>query len=73
MLTVDTLYEQQIRSLPVNDKLQLISRIAEGLADAAPWASRRRSITELRGLGKEIWQSVNAQQYVNELREEWEK
>ncbi len=27
---------------------------------------------ELHGLGAEIWEGVDAQEYVNELRNEWE-
>lgn len=34
---------------------------------------RRRSITELRGLGAEIWEGIDAQEYVNALRDEWER
>ena len=30
-----------------------------------------RSILELRGLGKEIWQGIDAQQYVNRERDSW--
>lgn len=30
------------------------------------------SLLQLRGLGKEIWRGVEAQQHVNELRDEWE-
>jgi len=32
----------------------------------------RRRITELRGLGKEIWQGVDAQEYINAERNSWE-
>ena len=30
----------------------------------------RRRITELRGLGKEIWQGVDVRQYLDELRDD---
>lgn len=33
----------------------------------------KRDLTELRGLGKEIWQGTDAQAYVNELRDEWDQ
>jgi hypothetical protein len=33
----------------------------------------RHSILELHGLGKEIWQGVNPNEYVNKLRDEWEE
>ena len=38
----------------------------------APQDSKKRSILELRGLGKEIWQDVDAQKYVDSLRKEWD-
>ncbi len=33
----------------------------------------RRSILELDGLGKEIWEGVDAQEYVNAERATWER
>lgn len=35
-------------------------------------ASPTRHITELRGLGKEIWQGQDAQEYINAERDSWE-
>lgn len=32
---------------------------------------KRHDILELKGCGKEIWKGVDAQCYVNKLREEW--
>ena len=34
---------------------------------------RKRDLTELRGLGKEIWAGIDAQEYVNEMRDEWDR
>jgi hypothetical protein len=65
------LYAKQIRTLPVASRLQLISLIARDLAAEAP--DGRRQITDLRGLGKEIWQGVNAQEHVDQLRQEWNR
>ena len=31
------------------------------------------SIMELHGLGREIWDGVDAQTYVNQMRDEWDK
>jgi len=33
---------------------------------------KKRSLLELAGLGAEIWQGVDAQEYVNQLRSEWD-
>ncbi len=46
---------------------------AASLAETAPQDPKKRSILELRGLGKEIWQGVDAQKYVDSLREEMEQ
>ena len=32
----------------------------------------KHSLMELEGLGAEIWQGIDAQEYVNELRKEWD-
>lgn len=71
MMLLENLYEQQIRPLPTTHRLQLISRIVDDLVSDAPTGSRR--ITELRGLGKEVWQTIDAQRYVDGLRSEWEQ
>lgn len=70
-MILDRLYEQHIRPLPAAARLQLVSRIVEDVIEDAPSAKRR--ITELRDLGKEIWQDVDAQHYVDNLRNEWER
>lgn len=33
---------------------------------------RRQSILELEGLGKEVWAGIDARQYIDELRDEWD-
>jgi 23S rRNA (cytidine1920-2'-O)/16S rRNA (cytidine1409-2'-O)-methyltransferase len=35
--------------------------------------SQAKHLSDLRGLGKEIWQGIDAQEYVNELRDEWDE
>ena len=65
------IYESEIRKLPAGEQLRLVELITRELAAAAGADRDRRSIMELRGLGAEIWNDVDAQQYVNELRDEW--
>ena len=36
-----------------------------------PPIDKKRNLSELRGLGKEIWSGIDAQDYVNQLRDEW--
>lgn len=33
---------------------------------------RKQSILELEGLGKEVWTGIDARQYIDELRDEWD-
>lgn len=44
-------------------------RLMEALSAVDP--TPHRSITELRGLGKEIWRGQDAQEYVNDERDSW--
>lgn len=70
---VKELYQQQLALLPTADRLKLIELLASGLGAAtAEPEPPRRNLMELRGLGKEIWEGVDAQEYVNQLREEWD-
>jgi hypothetical protein len=68
---LEQIYEQQIKPLPRAVRLQLLARIAQDLAE--PDEQHERSIMELHGLGAEIWQGIDAQQYVNEQRDEWDQ
>ena len=70
--TLEDVYVHHIRPLSVADRLHLLAVIARDLA-APPELAPTRSLLELDGLGAEIWQGMDAQQYVNELRAEWDQ
>jgi hypothetical protein len=71
--TIDELYEQQVRARPLPERLRLAQRILAEAADTAQESDeRRRSLLELEGLGAELWGSVDAQGYVQRLRQEWD-
>ena len=58
------------RLLNVPQQLDLIAELAAALRQ--PVVVRpRHSIMELQGLGKELWQDIDAQQYVNQERDTW--
>ena len=49
---------------------------AEVVVVVSPTSSREKpalSWHDAVGLGKEIWEGIDAQEYVNQLRDEWEK
>lgn len=71
MVDVELLYQEQIRQLPEQARLQLLALIAQDLAVSK--AGKQHRISEWRGVGKEIWQGIDAQEYVNQLRREWDE
>lgn len=72
MSTIE-IYERHIKGLPSAEQLQLVELIAKNISSATENARpKTRSIMELHGLGKEIWEGIDAQEYVNELRKEWD-
>jgi hypothetical protein len=62
---------QQAKTLSLQERKEPVKLLIDSLevADAAP--RRQRRLSELRGLGKEIWHGIDAQAYVNQLRNEW--
>ena len=71
---IEDIYERHIKPLPSAERLRLLVMVAQDLAaePAQTVEQRKRSIMELHGLGKEIWEGIDAQEYVNELRKEWD-
>lgn len=74
--TAEELYEQYIKLLSPVEKLRLVMLITRQLLNDSPPDSvpdkARRSIMELQGLGAEIWQDIDPQEYINQLRDEWD-
>ena len=55
------------RHLSPEEREKLVKALRR--VDSAP---ERRRITEIRGLGKEVWQDIDAQEYVNAERDLWD-
>ncbi len=73
VLTVEQVYERYVKRLPVAERLRLVSMTAEQLRrESATDAHEERSLLELEGLGAHLWQGIDAQEYVRELRSEWD-
>lgn len=75
-----SIYQQHIKPLSRERRMYLLAMIAHDLAETmAPDQTEtmapdqpERTIMELHGLGKEYWQEIDAQEYVNTVREEWD-
>lgn len=67
-------YDEFVKRLPKAERLKLLAILAEETArQSGEAAANITSILDLHGLGKEIRQGTDAQEYVNELRQEWEQ
>lgn len=73
-VNVEELYRTALAHLDSTDRLRLLALLANGLtASLAEAETSPHSLLELEGLGAELWQGLDAQRYVNELRDEWEQ
>ncbi|MDE2777277.1 MAG: hypothetical protein OXI77_15210 [Chloroflexota bacterium] len=63
---------QQAKALKPSERKELLRLLQEVIA-VDDGQKPKRSLRELRGLGKEIWQGIDAQEYINELRAEWKE
>jgi hypothetical protein len=64
----------QAQALPVNERRELIKQLVDTLGIGTDESPRKmHSLRELRGLGKEIWEGIDAQEYINQQRDEWDQ
>ena len=68
MMTIAEIVEQA-KALSPHDRKELVKLLVDSLGEPTP----QRRLSELRGLGKEIWQGIDAQDYINRLRDEWDQ
>ena len=61
----------QVKQLDIIEQIRLLEAIAQ-LVQRETASKSSRSIRELRGLGKEVWKNLDAQEYVNQERNSWE-
>ena len=61
----------ELSALDSADQRRLLE-VLMGLVDRASGGGPRHSIRELRGLGRDVWQGIDAQQYVDQERSTWD-
>ena len=64
---------KQAEQLTKEERLELISRVAEGLrnTDSLSPSAKEYSITDFRGIGADLLDGVDATAWVARLRDEW--
>ena len=73
-LTIEEVYERESKQRSQRDRLRLLALLARDLAAgvAEEQPKRERNILELEGLGADNPIGMHAQEYINELRKEWD-
>jgi len=69
----DATYNQvisEIKTLNLSDQLRLLEEMAT-LIRKKTSKTKPRSILELKGKGKDIWQGLNVKAYIDEERSSW--
>ncbi len=62
----------QARLLPPDEQLQLLEDLASIIRQQVKSARRpKHSIKEFRGLGKELWQGIDVEKYIEEEHNSW--
>jgi hypothetical protein len=69
-MTTLEMVKQLARELPVEERKQVVMDILDSLA--AHEMEQDASLLDLEGLGAEIWSGIDAAQYVDDLRREWD-
>lgn len=72
-LKADEIYEHQIKELPLAEQLRLLVLVAQGLAHRESGEQgEKHSVLEFAGAGASDPIGMDAQEYVNMLRAEWD-
>jgi hypothetical protein len=69
-MTVSELMRKAQELSPVERK-ELIKLLVDSLDMEMITPARRRRLSELHGLGREVWNDLDPQDYVNQLHDEW--
>ena len=74
MMTIQQIM-REAEMLSVEERRELIKSLVDTLATETeiPKSSAAHRFMELRGLGKEIWEGIDAQEYVDQMRNEWDR
>jgi hypothetical protein len=62
---------EKVQCLDSAERMELLKYLTS-LVSESGIPKPKRSLLELRGLGKEIWEGIDAQEYVNQERSSWD-
>lgn len=74
LMSVEELYEKYVKPLPAKERLRLVSLTAEELSRETSGANpQKRDILEFVGVGRHNPIGLDAQEYINQMRDEWDR
>ncbi len=62
---------EEARKLSVDEQKELIKLLVDILPETQP-KKKKRSLSEFKGLGAHLYDGTDAQEYVNQIRSEWD-
>lgn len=62
---------EQTKTLTPQERKELMKLLIDSMDDP-DIQSEEHSILELAGLGKELWEGIDPQEFINQLRSEWD-
>jgi hypothetical protein len=60
------------RQLEIPDQLRLMQALLSGVRSEVGRETPQHSILELKGVGREIWQGIDVERYIQEERASWD-
>lgn len=64
---------QEFRSLSMPERKQLIKLLVDSLTDPQSEPPKTHSVLEFEGIAAHLADEIDPQEYVNRLRDEWDK
>lgn len=68
---VDRLIDE-IKGMDDYAKLDLLEKLVKPIKRPPGKSRKTRSILELKGLGKEVWEGVDVEEYIRKERDSWD-
>lgn len=64
--------EREVEQLPLDEQRKLIARLSRRVHESGTGPKEDLDWDELYGIGKDLWDGEDAQEYVNRMREDRE-
>ena len=72
VMNVSTIY-QQVEMLDNISKIDLLQKIISSLKLNSLSVEKKHSLSELKGLGKELWRKIDVKNHIKNERDSWWK